>query len=123
MTIPKSTFFNLSEEKKERIIEAALDEFAEYTYYKSSVTRIVKKADIAKGSFYQYFTDKEDLYEYIIMMISEKKMEYMQDIIDKINELEFFDFLRKLYLAGIKFAQDNPLLNKISNNLYNNTNS
>ena len=62
--MPKDTYFKLSEEKRRRILEAATEEFLEYkdNYDKASVKRIAKKADIAIGSIYKYFEDKNDLF-------------------------------------------------------------
>lgn len=57
----KKTFYNLPEEKRQRIIDAIMKEFASYTYENISINRIIKDADIPRGSFYQYFDDKIDL--------------------------------------------------------------
>lgn len=65
--MPKKTFFNLPEEKQQRILDAAAEEFIEYkdNYEKSSVKRIAERADIAIGSIYKYFYDKNDLFLYL----------------------------------------------------------
>lgn len=65
--MPKKTFFKLPEEKQQRILEAAAEEFIEYKdhYEKSSVKRIAERADIAIGSIYKYFYDKNDLFLYL----------------------------------------------------------
>ena len=57
-----ATFERLPEEKKERILAAARREFVEYPYEKSSINRILQDAKVPKGSFYQYFDDKVDLF-------------------------------------------------------------
>lgn len=62
--MPKQTFFNLSEEKKARLLKAAHQEFSQYGFSESSINRIIKLAQIPRGSFYQYFEDKQDLYFY-----------------------------------------------------------
>ncbi|WP_432402427.1 TetR/AcrR family transcriptional regulator [Wukongibacter sp. M2B1] len=111
--MPKQTFFNLSEEKRQRIIDESIEEFAEYYYHKASISRIVKNAGIAKGSFYQYFEDKNDLFRYIIEKIGEKKVKYLGDIMANINKLNFFEVLREMYIAGIKFAIENPKFQQI----------
>ena len=51
--MPSQTFFNLSEEKREAIVKVALDEFSRFDYSSASISRIVRKTGIAKGSFYQ----------------------------------------------------------------------
>src|SRR5690242_14812279 len=63
---PKSTFLNLPPEKRERIIELAIEEFSERPYAQASLSRIVARAGIAKGSVYQYFEDKRDLYRWLL---------------------------------------------------------
>ncbi|MBU0674681.1 MAG: TetR/AcrR family transcriptional regulator [Proteobacteria bacterium] len=59
---PSHTFLNLPEEKRLRIIREAVCEFGEYGYQRASVNRIVQRLGIAKGSLYQYFTNKEALF-------------------------------------------------------------
>jgi len=63
--MPKSTFHSLCGEKKQRLIDAALEEFSRRTFSQASLNQIIKQADIPKGSFYQYFENKEDLYLYL----------------------------------------------------------
>ena len=53
--MPKQTFLNLPEEKRNTIINIAIEEFAEYGLENASTNRIVAKSGISKGSFYQYF--------------------------------------------------------------------
>ena len=59
--MPKETFLKLPEEKKNKIIKAAKKEFERVTFEQTSIKNIVEDADIARGSFYQYFDSKEDL--------------------------------------------------------------
>lgn len=118
--MPKSTFHNLDQKKKERIINTAIDEFAENNYYKANITNIIKKAEIASGSFYQYFDGKEDLYKYLIDIIVERKLKYLdQQALSHPEELSFFELLRKLYQSGIEFAKENPKLVSIGNYMLN----
>ncbi len=119
--MPKDTFFNLLEKKKKRIIDAAIDEFAGHSYYKSRVTAIADNAGIAKGSFYQYFEDKKDLFKHIMELAVNKKLEYInQDMIKNKEEYDFFQLLREIYLSGIRFAKENPRFVEIGNTLLNN---
>lgn len=64
--MPKETFFNLEEGKRNKIIAAAKAEFTVNPLRKSRVSNIIKEADIPRGSFYQYFDDLDDLYYYVI---------------------------------------------------------
>ena len=64
--MPTKTFFNLQDEKKNKIIEVSKNEFSRYSFYDASINRIIKEAGISRGSFYQYFNNKEDLFIYIL---------------------------------------------------------
>ena len=64
--MPTDTFENLSEEKKQKIIASAKKEFTRVPLEKVSIKNIVEQAEIARGSFYQYFNSKEDLLLYIV---------------------------------------------------------
>lgn len=64
--MPKLTFFNLPENKRKVLIDAAENEFARVPLYEASIANIVKSAGISRGSFYQYFENKDDLYFYLL---------------------------------------------------------
>ncbi len=119
--MPKSTFFNLHEEKRERIIEAAIEEFAENLFHKASITRIVDNADIAKGSFYQYFDDKKDIFKYIVDLGTQKKIKYLEHVSTNFTNMNFFEIVRELYIGGIMFSKENPKLANIGYNFINST--
>ena len=115
--MPKETFTNLAQDKKERVLDAALTEFAEHTFTGATVSRIVERADIPKGSFYQYFESKKDLYHYIVNFAGEEKFKFMKEFLQEKESSDVFDRLRELYSAGIKFAEKNPRLLAIGQNL------
>ena len=69
------TFYKLPEEKRRRITDSAMDEFTSRRYEKTSINRIIEAAGIPKGSFYQYFDSKDDLYTYCIKELSRKLLE------------------------------------------------
>ena len=79
--MPKQTFFNISSEKKDRLLSAARKEFSKYSFNKASINRIIKEAKIPRGSFYQYFEDKQDLYLYCASGIENKlKAMFLQNL-------------------------------------------
>jgi len=61
-----NSFENLNNQKKQRIINAALAEFAQKKYDYASTNSIVKKAQIGKGMLFHYFGNKKNLYIYLI---------------------------------------------------------
>ena len=76
--MPKETFFNLPDDKRSLIINAAMEEFSKAGYNTASINQICKNSAIPKGSFYQYFTDKLDLYVYIMTLAIEEKSGFSQ---------------------------------------------
>lgn len=115
--MPKETFYNLPEEKRKRIEAAAIQEFKEYSYDTSSINRIVENSEISKGSFYQYFIDKKDLYKHIISIMAERKLEYMSPVLMNPFKHDIFTLIREMYKSGLSFAMDNPDLLEIGNKL------
>ncbi len=78
--MPKNTFYNLSDEKKRRIFDAALQEFSTKSFREASLNQIIKNADIPKGSFYQYFENKEEIYSHMIEVILKEKAEILNQV-------------------------------------------
>ena len=64
--MPSRTYLNLSDEKKEKLMNAAKKEFSRVLLSDASINRIIKEADISRGSFYMYFESKEELYAYLL---------------------------------------------------------
>ena len=110
--MPKETFFNLPEDKRQQIIELSLAEFAENDYDTASISRIVAQAGIAKGSFYQYFENKEDLYTYLLTLGNEAKAEFLGSNPPN-PQMGIFAYIRWLSEAGIKFELARPQLSQI----------
>ena len=64
--MPTSTFYNLPPSKREKLIHAAVAEFARKPFDEVSINRIIQAAEIPRGSFYQYFADKRDLFQFVL---------------------------------------------------------
>lgn len=79
--MPSDTFFRLPEEKRARLIDAAWEEFTAASYADASINKIILKARIPRGSFYQYFTDKEDLFLYLLEEVKEHILAKTSDAI------------------------------------------
>ncbi|MBN1581061.1 MAG: TetR/AcrR family transcriptional regulator [Anaerolineae bacterium] len=112
--MPKETFFNLTEEKRALICQAAVGEFAAHSFAQASINRIVARSGIAKGSFYQYFEDKGDLFLYLIQLITDEKLKYLASVVQNPERYDFFALLRELSRAGIQFAVLHPQYAEIS---------
>lgn len=108
--MPTETFLKLKLEKKARIIEAAITELSIHPYAHVNLANIIRDSGIARGSFYQYFVDKDDLYMYFINYVSQVKKELFKDIYDFKVNMTFLERFKKLYLRGFIFAEKYPKL-------------
>ncbi len=112
--MPKPTFFNLPEEKRQRIAELAIDEFARQPYAKFSVSRLVAGAGIAKGSFYQYFEDKLDLYRWILFdYLAARKLAFLRAHPPP-ESADFFEQLEHIFLSAVRFGLTHPHLSRVA---------
>lgn len=83
-------FFALSEEKQTAVRNAALACFAKHGYEKASINDIASAAGISKASMFQYFGNKQALYEYLFhYCVTQMKQAYRLDILD--DHTDFFD--------------------------------
>lgn len=106
--MPKQTFFNLPPEKRETIVNAAVDEFAEYGLENASTNRIVKNSGIAKGSFYQYFEDKQDVFMYLLSIVEREKIEFFKSKHPPSSNMDTFQYFRWMIKTGIEFSSAYP---------------
>jgi AcrR family transcriptional regulator len=116
--MPKPTFLNLPEAKRRRIVDLAVEEFAAHAYREASLTRIVRRAGIAKGSIYQYFADKFDLYMYVLQLAADRKLQYIGEALARLGpDPDFFETLAVSVEASIRLAREEPRLLELSANL------
>lgn len=106
MAIIYQKFHSLEAEKQERVINAALKEFARNGYEKASTNEIVEEAGISKGSLFNYFNSKKELYMFLL--------DYVAEMIEKIyaqvdwNETDFFERMRQMGLVKFKIYKRFP---------------
>ncbi|MEI3609914.1 TetR/AcrR family transcriptional regulator [Pseudogracilibacillus sp. SO10305] len=103
-----SKFNNLKLEKQEQIINAAIKEFVQSGFDKASTNEIVKRANISKGSLFNYFNSKKDLYLYLI----EYSRNIIRDLNDQIDltEEDLFNRIEKAGLEKFYVQQKHPLV-------------
>lgn len=111
--MPKDTFLKLPADKRKLIERVAIDEFADNSLQSASVNAIVHNAGIAKGSFYQYFENLEDLYNHVLSLVRERKLELMQALPLQTNGLDTFAYLERLIRASLAFELTYPQLSKV----------
>lgn len=116
--MPRATFYNLNSEKRERIIDAAMMHIADKGYDRTMISDIIRLAGIPRGSFYQYFEDKYDLFNYIFEHVSKKKLEMFSPVLSKLEDEAFIDLYEEILEYGLKFARDNPIARMIGLQIY-----
>ena len=111
--MPKQTFFNLKEDKKEKIEKALIKEFSRNSFEKASISNIILEANIPRGSFYQYFEDKEDAIYYIIDKYLEKEKNKIYQYLLR-NKGDIFETAVNIYedMAKITEKDENERLFK-----------
>ncbi|NLY10869.1 MAG: TetR/AcrR family transcriptional regulator [Firmicutes bacterium] len=114
--MPKETFWNLPQAKQEEIINAIIQEFAENPFETASISRVVSKLGIAKGSMYQYFENKRAIYFYIIELVYSVKKEFLVDVFERGDD--FFTTLANYYQKSFQFSLQYPLYHRVINNFW-----
>lgn len=107
-----ANFEGLPEEKKKRIVDACIEEFAVNGYEKASTNNMVKKAEISKGALFHYFGSKKNLYLYIFDYIIGYMTRKLYDMIKKPPE-DIFERLMNTGLMKLNLAYEEPLMYEI----------
>ncbi len=85
-------------DRRQAILDTALEVFADQGYESASISLIAKKAGISKGLMYNYFTSKEELLTEIIKIAIEKIHIYFDPNHDNVlTREEFLFFIRKTF--------------------------
>jgi len=106
-------FSEMREITKQKVMDVALELFANNGYYQSSISTITKKAGISKGLMYNYFESKEELLKAIVfngmdsliqffdtnqdgILTQDELLEFISNSITNIKENRFY---WKLYFS------------------------
>ena len=101
------TFKNLDVDKQQRILNAALKEFAEYGYEQASTNRMVKNAEIGKGMLFYYFKNKKELYHYLVTYSIEIIMNQYLSRVDG-SEPDFIERMKQAAQIKMKSQAEYP---------------
>ncbi|HBI22779.1 MAG TPA: hypothetical protein DDX84_00875, partial [Nitrospiraceae bacterium] len=103
----------LKKNKREKILKAAISSFAQKGYHDTSISKIINKAGIARGTFYLYFENKRQIFDSILEnLIVEidrciKKIEIGKERQNPLEQLK--DNLRRIFTLFV----ENPELSRI----------
>ncbi|MGN0526808.1 MAG: TetR/AcrR family transcriptional regulator [Acutalibacteraceae bacterium] len=117
----KSTFDRLPEEKRLRILRAAVEEFADNGFEHTSVQQIAKKASISVGSVYKYFESKEKLFT----MVIQTGLSSLENLLYGLSESDEDIFFKaeKIIKEIIRFSKEQPEYIKLYNHITTSNNS
>lgn len=122
--MPFETFLNLNSEKRNKIEKAIESEFGKNSFEKVSISNIIEKAEIPRGSFYQYFKDKEDAIKYVVSKYMEMETKYAVKTLKETNGdifetfLKIFDYMYdKSYKGQKKYLYKNIMKELRKNNI------
>ena len=107
--MPTVTWARVDPARRAAVVEAAEAEFGARGFSQGSLNVIARRAGVAKGSLFQYFADKRDLYAFIADIGSQRVRAYMEV---RIRELDpsrpFFEFLTDLLDDWVAYYADHP---------------
>jgi AcrR family transcriptional regulator len=107
--MPTVTWARLDAKRRSAVIEAAEAEFGAHGFSGGSLNVIARRAGVAKGSLFQYFADKRDLYAFIADVGSQRVRTYMEDRIRELGSgRPFFEFLTDLLDDWVAYFADHP---------------
>lgn len=106
--MPTELFNNLKEEKKNAVINAALEEFGSMGVINASTNNIVKRCGISKGSLFKYFETKDDLCFYLFELVTN---EMLGDLACKMKDFssEIFQKIIDYSVWETSWYIDNPV--------------
>ena len=81
--MPSATFFHLPPAKREKLLQCAQEEFSRVPFDEASINRIVHQAEISRGSFYMYFTDKADLFRYLLQCYLDELTQMLEELLTR----------------------------------------
>jgi AcrR family transcriptional regulator len=90
------------------ILDAARDVFAELGYDAATVRDVIRRTDLASGTFYNYFPDKESVLRALLEDSAREWRARVRDARAKARTLE--DFVGGGYRAFFQFIADDPTL-------------
>lgn len=105
-------------ERKNELLEAALDEFTRKNYENTSLNTIIKSAGISKGTFYYHFQDKEALYLFLLETANKTKWKFIKNHRKEIpcipEQNDIFEEFKIQAQIGMEFASRFPQYHRLS---------
>lgn len=108
--MPTATWERLDPARRDAVISAAAAEFTEHGFSSGSLNVIARNAGVAKGSLFQYFTDKADLYAYMAAQAAERIRTDIETLIAAMDwAADFWGSMLILLEQWQQYFTDHPL--------------
>ncbi len=113
--MPTETWMRLTEERRATVLAAAEAEFARNGYSRGSLNVIAREAGVAKGSLFQYFDDKMDLFAHLSELAVERIGSAMADLVESLDwDAGFFEAYAELADGWVQYFLDHPIDRSLS---------
>lgn len=99
------------QQKRKQIADAARELFTEFGYRAVSVAQIAEKADVAKGTVYLYFKDKEDLFFYLAQEFMDEMTCFVREI--EKQHLSLSNKLHVVIYSLLKYRREQKFLYRV----------
>ncbi len=107
--MPTSTWENLPADKQERILRAQIDEFGANGFSSGRLNVVARQAGVSKGSLFQYFDDKLDMFPYVCDAASVRvRDEMLERAAHAVVHDDLFDLLRAVTIDWVVVSRDHP---------------
>jgi AcrR family transcriptional regulator len=103
----------LPEERKLSILNAAKEMFAINGYHDTSISDIIKRADIARGTFYLYFKDKREIFDALFDQLLQRINESLERVVISPDQRPPLDQIAENLNRIFKLAMNDPELARI----------
>ena len=108
--MPTATWERLPQPRRQAVLDAAEAEFAKRGFSAGSLNTIVREAGISKGSLFQYFDGKADLYAHLAELASVRIRARMEERIARLDwDDDFFAALGELMRFWTDYFGEHPV--------------
>ncbi|CAO3433641.1 Transcriptional regulator, AcrR family [Azospirillum doebereinerae] len=101
----KKTRVQRSEEVRDALFQAAAEVVGEYGYIDASITRITQRANLAQGTFYNYFASRQEIFDELLPVLGAKMLAHIRQQAggaktflekEELSFRAFFSFLKRM---------------------------
>jgi len=112
VVMPKKAFFSLPAKEQDAFFDTALGHFAQFPYEQASLSSLLRECGMAKGTYYLYFSNKLDLYEYLVDTVLTMKAIYIKTRLVR-EPPDFFHLFESLLRLETSFRLEHPTFQRL----------